>query len=176
MNAIIFKKFCEITSKTETPDKENYVFPSMGLSAKEIFEYFSKTNIQRTRGMVEIKCFIIKEICKNNKKFNQNHRYFFSFSEIAKMLFLKSHATVIHHNNREFFNDELNKIVRDSYILWIKKSIYPFAYSDSHLLVNNYLLINEDELPELEMKGKSIKISCVHRLMLEKGKTPLLEG
>lgn len=176
MNAVIFKRFCDITTKLEIPEKEDYIFPKLGLSRKQIFEYFSKTNIQRTRIFVEMKCLIVKHVYQNNIKVRKTSKYFFALKEIAEMLFLHSHATVIHHHKKDLFKDDLHRLVSDNYISWIKQGLYPFSYRDYQIGSDNYILLKESEFDEIEMHDSRIKISSVHKLMNEKAKTPLLEG
>lgn len=153
MNTQMFLKITENIAELKNFSKYEMVISGIGLLPQDIKEYFKKTLIKRNRAIIHIKKNIAKTIIEvHNKKYEMNKELCYSFTEIANILNVKSHASIFHYFKIEKIEDELSLFVKENHIRWIEEKKHPIPFKRGEEK-DFYVLIKENEFENLKLNN-----------------------
>ncbi len=166
MNTQMFLKITENIAELNTLSKDRLIISGIGILPKDIKEYFKNTLIKRSRAIVDIKKNIAKTILEvHNKKYQRNKDLCYSLTEIANVLDIKSHASVLAYFKNEKLEDELSLFVKENYIRWINEKKHPIP-SKKGEQKDFYVLIKENEFENLKLNNsRRIKLEDFYQLI-----------
>lgn len=152
--------FLKITEKLHYPfflNKESLIIADTGLYNHQIKEYFKNSPVKRGRVYVEMKKYITHLIYNNhNEHYKENVKFVYKLQDIADLLLLDSHSSVVNYLKNKKNDDKLTIYIRERTIDWIKNKKYPVAFKDSKLRLN-FVLVNLEELSEISFSNQSTK-------------------
>lgn len=166
MNTKMFLKITENIADLSVISKNNLIISGLGVTAEDIKKFFKKTPIKRSRAIIDMKKNIAKTIIENhNKKYRLNKYLIYSLTDIANLLGLKNHATILSYFKNEKSDDNLSIFVRENFIRWIEEKKYPIPFQHTDRK-DNYVLIKESELDNLVFtKSNKIKSEYFHKFI-----------
>jgi len=166
MNTKMFLKITENIADSFIVKKENLIISGLGILPEDIKKFFKKTPIKRSRAIIDMKRNVAKTIIENhNKKYRKNKNLIFSLTEIANLLDLKNHATILSYFKNEKTDDNLSVFIRENFVRWISEKKYPIPFNQSDKR-DNYVLIKEDELDSLVFtKSNKIKSEYFYKFI-----------
>lgn len=153
MNTNMFLKITENLAELKVGSKDDLIISGIEILPREIKEYFKKTLIKRSRAIVDMKKIIAKTIIEvHNEKHKRNKELCYNLNEIANVLDIKSHASVLNYFKNEKVDDELSLFVKNNFVRWIKEKKHPMPFQKGDLK-DFYVLIKESELEDLKLTG-----------------------
>ena len=166
MNTQMFLKITKNIAELKSFSKYEIVISGIGLLPQDIKEYFKKTLIKRSRAIVDIKKSIAKTILEvHNKKHEKNKDLCYNLTEIASILDIKSHSSILAYFKNEKTEDELSLFVRKNYIRWIEEKKHPIP-SKKGEEKDYYVLINQNEFENLNLtNSRRIKLEDFYQLI-----------
>lgn len=153
MNTQMFLRITENIAERKTISKSDLIISGLGMLPLQVKEYFEKTLIKRSRAIVDMKKNIAKTIVEvHNEKYKNNKDLCYSLVEIANVLDIKSHASVLAYFKKEKKDDELSLFVKKHYRRWIEEKKYPIPFKQGEEK-DFYVVINEFELENLKLNN-----------------------
>jgi hypothetical protein len=151
MDKNIFLKVTENIKSKSVITKENTLISGLDLLPSEINSYFKKIPIRRNTVYVEMKRIISKKIVEvHNEKYKNKKHFKYKLLEIANMLDLVNHSTVLHYFRNEQFDDVFTSFIRENFVNWIKNKKYPLPYKNLDNQID-YIIVDEDELDVIKL-------------------------
>lgn len=151
MDKNMFLKITENIKSKSVITKENTLISGLGLLPSEINSYFKKIPIKRNTAYVEIKKIISRKIIQvHNEKYKDKKYLKYKLREIAKLLELDNHSTILNYFKNEKFDDKLASFIRENFVNWIKNKQYPLPYKNLNYQID-YIIVNEDELDVIKL-------------------------
>jgi len=158
MDKNMFLKITENIKSKSIITKENTLISELGLLPSEINSYFKKIPIKRNTAYVEMKKIISRKIIQvHNEKYKDKKNLKYKLQEIAKLVELDNHSTILHYLKYEKFDDKLASFIRENFVNWIKNKQYPLPYKNLICQID-YIIVNEDELDVIKLT-KDYKIT-----------------
>jgi hypothetical protein len=158
MDKNMFLKITENIKSKSIITKENTLISELGLLPSEINSYFKKIPIKRNTAYVEMKKIISRKIIQvHNEKYKDKKYLKYKLQEIAKLVELDNHSTILHYLKYEKFDDKLASFIRENFVNWIKNKQYPLPYKNLICQID-YIIVNEDELDVIKLT-KDYKIT-----------------
>jgi hypothetical protein len=158
MDKNMFLKITENIKSKSIITKENTLISELGLLPSEINSYFKKIPIKRNTAYVEMKKIISRKIIQvHNEKYKDKKYLKYKLQEIAKLVELDNHSTILHYLKHEKFDDKLASFIRENFVNWIKNKQYPLPYKNLICQID-YIIVNEDELDVIKLT-KDYKIT-----------------
>jgi hypothetical protein len=151
MDKNIFLKVTENIKSKSVITKENTLISGLDLLPIEINSYFKKIPIRRNTVYVEMKRIISKKIVEvHNEKYKNKKNFKYKLLEIANMLDLVNHSTILHYFRNEQFDDVFTSFIRENFVNWIKNKQYPLPYKNLDNQID-YIIVDEDELDVIKL-------------------------
>ena len=151
MNTKMFLKITENIAELKVVSKDSLIISGLGILSKDLKQYFKKTLIKRNRAIVDIKKNVAKTIVEiHNEKYKRNKDLCYTLTEIANLLDIKSHASVLSYFKNEKLDDELSLFVKGNFIRWINEKKYPMPFRKADEK-DFYVLLKENELENLKL-------------------------
>jgi hypothetical protein len=151
MDKNMFLKVTENINSKSVITKENTLISGLDLLPSEINSYFKKIPIRRNTVYVEMKRIISKKIVEvHNEKYKNKKHFKYKLLEIANMLDLVNHSTVLHYFRNEQFDDRFTSFIRENFVNWIKNKKYPLPYKNLDNQID-YVIVDEDELDVVKL-------------------------
>lgn len=166
MNTNMFLKITENLAELKVGSKDNLIISGIGILPREIKDYFKKTLIKRSRAIVDMKKNIAKIIIEvHNEKHKRNKELCYNLTEIANVLDIKSHASVLSYFKNEKVDDKLGLFVKKNFIRWINEKKYPMPFQKGEEK-DFYVIVKESELENLKLTGsRKIKSEDFYQLI-----------
>lgn len=163
MNTQMFLKITNKIATIKFPEKEEMIITGIGLYPNEIEEYFKNTPIKRNRMIVDMKKVITQTILQShNNRYTKFDRYYYTLKNIAKILNLDNHASIINLSKNKKNDDKLAVFVRENYIRLIKEKKHPIPFKREGF-INTFILVEESEIPNLILtRSKRAKANYVY--------------
>jgi hypothetical protein len=150
MNTEMFLRITKNIADVKMIKKSDLIISGIDLLPLDINNYFKKIPIKRNRAMVDMKKGIAELILNvHNEKYVRNKDLCFTLTEIANILDIKSHASVLSYFKNKKMDDKLSVFVKDNFIRWISEKKYPIPFRQFDKK-DCYVLINQNELETLE--------------------------
>lgn len=131
--------------------KEDTIIAGLGLLPSEINSYFKKIPIRRNTVYVEMKRIISRKIIEvHNEKYKNKKHFKYKLTEIANMLDLVNHSTILHYFRNEKYDDVFTSFIRENFVNWIKYKKYPLPYKNLENQID-YIIVDEDELDVIKL-------------------------
>jgi len=151
MDKNMFLKVTENIKSKSAITKENTLISGLDLLPSEINSYFKKIPIRRNTVYVEMKRIISKKIVEvHNEKYKNKKNFKYKLLEIANMLDLVNHSTILHYFRNEQFDDVFTSFIRENFVDWIKNKKYPLPYKNLDNQID-YIIVDEDELDVIKL-------------------------
>jgi hypothetical protein len=151
MDKNMFLKLTENIKSKSVITKENTLISGLDLLPSEIYSYFKKIPIRRNTVYVEMKRIISRKIVEvHNEKYKNTKHFKYKLLEIANMLDLVNHSTVLHYFRNEQFDDIFTSFIRENFVDWIKNKKYPLPYKNLDNQID-YIIVDEDELDVIKL-------------------------
>lgn len=150
MNTKMFLKITENLAEFKVVAKDNLTISGLDILPKDLKEYFKKTLIKRNRAIVDIKKNVAKTIIEiHNEKYKRNKDLCYTLTEIANVLDIKSHASVLFYFKNQKVDDELSLFIKRNFVRWINEKKYPMPFRKTDEK-DFYILLKENELENLK--------------------------
>ena len=153
MNTKMFLKIIDNLTELKVGSKDGLIISGIGVFPIDVKEYFKKTLIKRNRAIVDMKKNIAKTIIEvHNEEYKRNKDLCYTLTEIANLLDIKSHSSILSYFKNEKKDDELSLFVKKNFIRWISEKKYPMPFQKADLK-DFYVMIKDSELQGLKLTG-----------------------